>query len=163
PTGAFLAGLIPWSRMSQPDLGLLLSIVGTAAAQFALALVPPWGRSWRGRVGALTRMNLLVISIDLATGSHLQANSLLGYNPLVISVHRSSASHLQPNSLLGYSPTVAGRYYGLGNQGAPIFIVSLFIFLGPAISRLRARARSRAVIAVPVLVGLLAVFVSGNP
>jgi hypothetical protein len=140
PTGAFLAGLIPWSRMSQPDLGLLLSIVGTAAAQFALALVPPWGRSWRGRVGALTLMNLLVISIDLATGSHLQANSLLGYNPIV-----------------------GGRYYGLGNQGAAIFIVSLFVFLGLAISWLRARGRSRAVIAVPVVVGLLAVFVSGNP
>ena len=140
PTGAFLAGLIPWSRMSQPDLGLLLSVVGTAAAQFALALVPPWGRSWRGRVGALSLMNLLVISIDLATGSHLQANSLLGYNPIV-----------------------GGRYYGLGNQGAAIFIVSLFVFLGLAVSWLRARGRRRAVIAVPVVVGLLAVFVSGNP
>ena len=140
PTAAFLAGLIPWSRMSQPDLGLLLSIFGTAAAQFALALVPPWGRSWRGRVGALALMNLLTISIDLATGSHLQANSLLGYNPIV-----------------------GGRYYGLGNQGAAIFIVSLFVFLGLAISWLRARGRRRAVIAVPVIVGLLAVFVSGNP
>src|SRR5699024_5384990 len=88
----------------------------------------------------LTLMNLLVISIDLATGSHLQANSLLGYNPIV-----------------------GGRYYGLGNQGAAIFIVSLFVFLGLAISWLRARGRSRAVIAVPVVVGLLAVFVSGNP
>src|SRR5699024_11678170 len=70
PTGAFLAGLIPWSRMSQPDLGLLLSILGTAAAQFALALVPPWGRSWRGRVGALdrksTRLNSSHVSISYA-------------------------------------------------------------------------------------------------
>src|SRR5699024_1287093 len=140
PTGAFLAGLIPWSRMSQPDLGLLLSIVGTAAAQFALALVPPWGRSWRGRVGALTLMNLLVISIDLATGSHLQANSLLGCNPIV-----------------------GGRYYGLGNQGAAIFIVSVFVFLGLAVSWLRARGCRPAVLAVPVFVGLRAAFVSGNP
>src|SRR5699024_2967369 len=111
PTGAFLAGLIPWSRLSQPDLGLPLSIVGTAAAQFAPALVPRCGRSWRRRVGALTLLNLLVISIDLAPGSHLQANSQLGYNPLV-----------------------GGRYFRLGNQGAAIFILSLFVCLGLAIS-----------------------------
>ncbi len=140
PMGAFLAGLLPWSRMSQPDLGLLLSVLGTAAAQFALALIPPWGRTWRGRVGALTLTNLLVLSIDLATGSHLQANSLLGYNPIV-----------------------GGRYYGLGNQGAAIFIVSLFVFLGFVISWLRTRGHRRAVIVLPVVVGLLAVFVSGNP
>nr|WP_253719975.1 hypothetical protein [Brevibacterium renqingii] len=140
PMGAFLAGLLPWSRMSQPDLGLLLSVLGTAAAQFALALIPPWGRTWRGRVGALTLTNLLVLSIDLATGSHLQANSLLGYNPIV-----------------------GGRYYGLGNQGAAIFIVSLFVFLGLVISWLRTRGHRRAVIVLPVVVGLLAVFVSGNP
>src|SRR5699024_6812268 len=67
-TGAFLPGLGPWSRMSQPDLGLPLSVVGTAAVRCALGLVPPWGRSWRGRVGALSLVNLRVISIDLATG-----------------------------------------------------------------------------------------------
>ncbi len=140
PTGAFLAGLIPWSRMSQPDLGLLLSVLGTAAALFAVSLIPPWGRSWRGRVGALSAANVLILATDLATGSHLQANSLLGYNPIV-----------------------GGRYYGLGNQGAAIFIVSLFVFLGLLVSWLRARGRRKAVIVVPLIIGLAAVFVSGNP
>jgi hypothetical protein len=140
PMGAFLAGLVPWSRTSQPDLGLLLSVLGTAAVLFLVSLIPPWGRTWRGRVGALSAANLLILSIDLATGSHLQANSLLGYNPIV-----------------------GGRYYGLGNQGAAIFIVSLFIFLGLAVSWLRTRGHRRAVIAVPVVIGLAAVFVSGNP
>ncbi len=140
PMGAFLAGLLPWSRMAQPDLGLLLSVLGTAAALFVLALIPPWGRTWRGRVGALTGANLLIIAIDLATGSHLQANSLLGYNPIV-----------------------GGRYYGLGNQGAAIFIVSLFIFLGLTVSWLRARGHRRLLVVVPIVIGLIAVFVSGNP
>lgn len=140
PMGAFLAGLLPWSRMADPGLGLFLSVIGTAAVLFVLALIPPWGRTWRGRVGALGGANLLILAADLATGSHLQANSLLGYNPIV-----------------------GGRYYGLGNQGAAIFIVSLFIFLGVVVSWLRARGRRKAVIIVPVLVGLAAVFVSGNP
>lgn len=140
PMGAFLAGLFPWSRMADPGLGLFLSVIGTASVLFAFALIPPWGRTWRGRVGALTGANLLILAIDLATGSHLQANSLLGYNPIV-----------------------GGRYYGLGNQGAAIFIVSLFIFLGLMVSWLRARGHRKAVIIVPVVVGLAAVFVSGNP
>ncbi|WP_166822973.1 hypothetical protein [Brevibacterium limosum] len=140
PMGAFLAGLVPWSRSADPGLGLFLSVIGTAAALFVLVLIPPWGRTWRGRVGALAGANLLILAVDLATGSHLQANSLLGYNPIV-----------------------GGRYYGLGNQGAAIFIVSLFIFLGLVVSWLRARGRTRAVIIVPVVVGLAAVFVSGNP
>ena len=140
PMGAFLAGLLPWSRMADPGLGLFLSVIGTAAVLFAFALIPPWGRTWRGRVGALAGANLLILATDLATGSHLQANSLLGYNPIV-----------------------GGRYYGLGNQGAAIFIVSLFIFLGLMVSWLRARGHRKAVIIVPVVVGLAAVFVSGNP
>ncbi|MGZ1491387.1 hypothetical protein [Brevibacterium sediminis] len=140
PMGAFLAGLLPWSRMADPGLGLFLSVIGTAAVLFVLALIPPWGRTWRGRVGALAGANLLILAADLATGSHLQANSLLGYNPIV-----------------------GGRYYGLGNQGAAIFIVSLFIFLGLVVSWLRTRGHRKAVIIVPVVVGLAAVFVSGNP
>lgn len=140
PMGAFLAGLLPWSRMADPGLGLFLSVIGTAAVLLAFALIPPWGRTWRGRVGALAGANLLILATDLATGSHLQANSLLGYNPIV-----------------------GGRYYGLGNQGAAIFIVSLFIFLGLMVSWLRARGHRKAVIIVPVVVGLAAVFVSGNP
>lgn len=140
PMGAFLAGLLPWSRMADPGLGLFVSVIGTAAVLFAFALIPPWGRTWRGRVGALAGANLLILATDLATGSHLQANSLLGYNPIV-----------------------GGRYYGLGNQGAAIFIVSLFIFLGLMVSWLRARGHRKAVIIVPVVVGLAAVFVSGNP
>lgn len=140
PMGAFLAGLLPWSRMADPGLGLFLSVIGTAAVLFVLALIPPWGRTWRGRVSALAGANLLILAADLATGSHLQANSLLGYNPIV-----------------------GGRYYGLGNQGAAIFIVSLFIFLGLMVSWLRARGHRRAVIIVPVVVGVAAVFVSGNP
>ncbi|SDS29573.1 hypothetical protein SAMN04489752_1400 [Brevibacterium siliguriense] len=140
PMGAFLAGLVPWSRMDEPGLGLFLSVIGTAAALFVLAFIPPWGRTWRGRVGALAGANVVVLAADLATGSHLQSNSLLGYNPIV-----------------------GGRYYGLGNQGAAIFIVSLFIFLGIVVSWLRTRGHRRAVIIVPVVVGLAAVFVSGNP
>ncbi len=65
--------------------------------------------------------------------------------------------------MLGYNPIVGGRFYGLGNQGAAIFIVSLFILLGLVVSRLRAARRTRAVVLVPAVVGLLAVFVSGNP
>lgn len=140
PMGAFLAGLFPWARLSQPGLGLSVSVAVGSILVFAISLLPPWGRTWRGRVAALALLSVLVISVDLATGSRLQGNSLLGYNPIV-----------------------GGRFYGLGNQGAAIFIVGLFIFLGLAISWLRAHGHRRLVIVLPVVLGLAAVFVSGNP
>lgn len=140
PMGAFLAGLFPWARLPQPGLGLAVSVGVSSAILFGLSLLPPWGRTWRGRVAVLALLSFLVLTIDLITGSHLQGNSLLGYNPIV-----------------------GGRYYGLGNQGAAIFIVSLFIFLGLAISWLRARNHTRLVIILPLVLGLCAVFVSGNP
>ncbi|MCM1011666.1 hypothetical protein [Brevibacterium sp. XM4083] len=140
PMGAFLAGLLPWARFPHPQFGLFLSVALGAAAMLLLSLLPPWGRTWRGRVAALSLLTVVVIAVDLATGSRLQANSLLGYNPIV-----------------------GGRYYGLGNQGAAIFIASLFVFLGLLVSRLRAAGHRRLVLIVPAVIGLLAVFVSGNP
>ncbi|WP_186293158.1 hypothetical protein [Brevibacterium aurantiacum] len=140
PMSAFLAGLFPWARLPHPGFGLSVSIAVSAALLFGASLLPPWGRTWRGRVAALSLLSFLILSADLITGSHLQGNSLLGYNPIV-----------------------GGRYYGLGNQGAAIFIVSLFIFLGLAISWLRAKGHRRMVFVLPLVLGLLAVFVSGNP
>ncbi|GAA1850406.1 hypothetical protein GCM10009813_09960 [Brevibacterium marinum] len=140
PMGAFMAGLFPWARLPHPGLGLAVSVAGSAVILFCLSLIPPWGRTWRGRVAALALLSFLILAFDLITGSHLQGNSLLGYNPIV-----------------------GGRYYGLGNQGAAIFIVSLFIFLGLAISWLRRRGHHRLVFVLPLALGLFAVFVSGNP
>ncbi|AZT94394.1 hypothetical protein [Brevibacterium aurantiacum] len=140
PMSAFVAGLFPWARLPHPGFGLSVSIAVSAALLFCVSLLPPWGRTWRGRVAALSLLSFLILSADLITGSHLQGNSLLGYNPIV-----------------------GGRYYGLGNQGAAIFIVSLFIFLGIAISWLRARGHRRLVFLLPLVLGLFAVFVSGNP
>ncbi|QQB14335.1 hypothetical protein [Brevibacterium casei] len=140
PMGAFLAGLLPWARFPHPQFGLFLSVALGAAAMLLLSLLPPWGRTWRGRVAALSLLTVVIIAVDLATGSRLQANSLLGYNPIV-----------------------GGRYYGLGNQGAAIFIASLFVFLGLLVSRLRAAGHQRLVLIVPAVIGLAAVFVSGNP
>ncbi len=140
PMGAFLAGLFPWAGFELPHLGLGISVIVGSALTLAVALLPPWGRTWRGRVAGMALFSLLVIAVDLATGSRLQGNSLLGYNPIV-----------------------GGRFYGLGNQGAAVFIVSLFIFLGVAISWLRARGHERLVVILPAVLGLAAVFVSGNP
>lgn len=140
PMSAFMAGLFPWARLPHPGFGLSVSIAVSAALLFGASLLPPWGRTWRGRVAALSLLSFLILSADLITGSHLQGNSLLGYNPIV-----------------------GGRYYGLGNQGAAIFIVSLFIFLGLAISWLRAKGHRRMVFILPLVLGLFAVFVSGNP
>lgn len=140
PMSAFVAGLFPWARLPHPGVGLSVSLAVSAALLFCASLLPPWGRTWRGRVAALSLLSFLILSADLITGSHLQGNSLLGYNPIV-----------------------GGRYYGLGNQGAAIFIVSLFIFLGLAISWLRSKGHRRMVFILPLVLGLFAVFVSGNP
>lgn len=140
PMGAILAGMFPWASFGLPVLGLGVAVVLGSAIIFGIGLIPPWGRTWRGRVAAMALASIVIIALDLATGSRLQGNSLLGYNPIV-----------------------GGRFYGLGNQGAAVFIVCLFIFLGLAISWLRARGRTVLIYVVPVVFGLSAVFVSGNP
>ncbi|WP_236864936.1 hypothetical protein [Brevibacterium daeguense] len=140
PMGSFLSGLFPWARLPDPTLGLWLAIAAGSALLLAVAFVGPWRRTFRGRVAAICLTSAAVLAIDIAIGSQLQFNSLMGYNPIV-----------------------GGRFYGLGNQGAALFIVALFLGLGLLAGHLVRSGRRGWAVGLISAAGLLSVGTLGNP
>lgn len=140
PIGSFLAGLLPWSRAAIPELGLGLAVLAGTLAALVPVVLGPWRRTWAGRAAALGGVVALVLGVDVATGSNLQLNSLMGYNAIV-----------------------AGRFYGLGNQAVAIYIVATLLSLSTLAAWLRARGRSGLGVALAAVLGLAAIVVLGNP
>ena len=140
PMGSFLAGLLPWARFGSPAAGLGLAVLAGSAALLVVAVAGPWRRTFAGRVAAVSVTTAVVLAVDIALGSALQFNALMGYNPIV-----------------------AGRFYGLGNQGAALFIVAVFLGLAIISRRLLARGRRGWAIALVAVVGLASVATLGNP
>ncbi|WP_237248867.1 hypothetical protein [Spelaeicoccus albus] len=137
PAGTFVANLAPWARGPHPVALLAAGILVGAAAVFAVTLIRPWGRTWLGRVGALGLVTAGILGVDVATGSHLQLNSLLGYNAIV-----------------------GGRFYGIGNLAVALYIVGALMGTAALVSPLRRRG---AAVAVATVLGLATVTVIGEP
>ncbi|WGW12894.1 hypothetical protein LWF01_03725 [Saxibacter everestensis] len=140
PLGSFLANLVPWADSTSPRLALLGSLVVATAAVLAVVLAGPWRRSWLGRVGALGLLTAITLGVDVAAGSQLQLNSLLGYNPIV-----------------------AGRFYGLGNMAVALFIVGALMGTAAVVSPLVRTGHSRRAALVSAAIGVACVGVLGNP
>lgn len=103
PGSTYLANLVPWWRSAWPEATLAGSTIGIAAFVVVLALaagsrasplkrVVPAGRLWSAPAFIVAAGTALVIGTDVALGSPMELNALLGYNPIV-----------------------AGRFVGLGN------------------------------------------------
>lgn len=140
PMGSFLAGILPWGRVPNPAWGLVGAITVGTLALVGISMAGPWRRTWQGRIAAVSMVTAVVLVVDVALGSRLQFNALMGYNPIV-----------------------AGRFYGLGNQGAALFLAAALLGLGIVAARLLDTGRT---IAARVLVAGFAaasVFVLGNP
>ena len=140
PMGGFLAGLLPWGRVPDPAWGLAGAVVAGTAMLVVVGVAGPWRRTWPGRVAAVSLVTAIVLVVDVAIGSRLQFNALMGYNPIV-----------------------AGRFYGLGNQGAALFLVAALLGLGIVAARLQDAGRSVSARVLVGLFGLGSVFVLGNP
>jgi hypothetical protein len=140
PMGSFLAGLLPWGRVLAPGWGLTGAIVVGTALLVAVGVAGPWRRTWSGRVAAVSLTTAVVLVVDVAVGSRLQFDALMGYNPIV-----------------------AGRFYGLGNQGAALFLVAALLGLGIVAARLQDAGRAVTARVLVGVFGLASVFVLGNP
>lgn len=138
--GVFLASLLPWSKAASPALGLGAAVAAGTLVMLVPVLVGPWRHSWRGRAGALGGATALLLAADIATGSHLQFNSLLGYNSIV-----------------------AGRFYGLSNQGVAIFIAAALMAMAVLARWLIERGRRRLALVLTAVAGLISTGVLGNP
>jgi hypothetical protein len=142
PVGTFLANLVPWWQFAQPAAWLYGIAALWALVIGAAALAGPWRRDPFGPFGVICLLTLVVLGIDVMTGSRLQLETPFGLSLLE-----------------------AGRFYGIGNEALGIYgITALFAAAWLALLALRRAVPSRrlALLAVAV-VALFAVFASGWP
>jgi hypothetical protein len=140
PAASFLANLWPWWRAGSPALALATVTLVAAAALAAVALLGPWRRRISGPAGVAGALTALVLTTDVATGSHLSLTALIGGQPLV-----------------------GGRYYGLSNPGFALFATgALFAAVAIADPLLHA-GRPRAAAAAVAALGVAATAVDVLP
>src|SRR5271165_4380682 len=142
PVATFLANLVPWSLSAHPAAWLYTTSVALAAVIALAALLGPWRRDPLAPFGVVCLFTLVVLGIDVMTGSRLQLETPFGLSVLE-----------------------AGRFYGIGNEALGIYGISGLLGAGwLALVALRRYPSSRrpAVLAVAV-VATFAVFASGWP
>ena len=140
PAATFLANLLPWWRTNWPLLGIVGAVALWTAVIIAVALVPPWGSTGLGPVGVVSLVTVLVIGLDVMTGSRLQQSSLMGLQP-----------------------AIGGRYFGLGNVSFALFVTSAIFFATVVANHFMSQGRRRAAaIAVGVILTVVLV-VNGAP
>ena len=91
--GSFLASAVPWWLLPHPAVLLYAMTAGWTALIGAVALAGPWRRDPFGPPGVVGAVTVLVIGLDVMTGSRLQIGTPFGLSTLE-----------------------AGRFYGVGNN-----------------------------------------------
>jgi hypothetical protein len=135
PVGTFLGNLVPWSRQAHPALWLYLAsvVIGLIVGGAAL----PFGRrDPLAPFGLICLFTVLVLGVDVMTGSHLQLETPFGLSLLE-----------------------AGRFYGIGNEALGIYGIAALAGAGWLALRLN---KKQALIAVSI-VAVFTVFASGWP
>jgi hypothetical protein len=142
PVGTFGANLVPWWQFAHPAVWLYAVAAACAAVIGAAALAGPWRRDPLGPFGVICLLTVVVLGIDVMTGSRLQLETPFGLSVLE-----------------------AGRFYGIGNEALGIYgITGLLAAAWLALLALRRYPSSRRpAVAVVAVVAVFAVFASGWP
>ena len=141
PLGSYLANAVPWWSLDHPAWWLYGLTAGWTLVVAAAALAGPWRRDSLGPAGMTCLATLLLLAVDVMSGSRLQLEAPFGLSLLT-----------------------GGRYYGIGNYALGVYCVSAIVATawlgGLAVAR---RRSSPSLVLAPVAVGLLAVVASGWP
>jgi len=140
PAATFLANLLPWWRFASPMLAIVASVALFVALISAVALLGPWRRRLFGPMVVVTTTTMLVLGIDVMTGSRLQLSSLMGLQPVI-----------------------GGRYYGLGNVEFSLFATSALLLATVAANRFVLARRPRMAAVAAAVIGGVAILVDGAP
>jgi len=115
PVATFLANLVPWSLSAHPAAALYGSAAVIAVVIAVAALAGPWRRDRFGPFGVICLLTLVVLGLDVMTGSRLQLETPFGLSVLE-----------------------AGRFYGIGNEALGIYgLTALFAAAWLALLALR--------------------------
>jgi hypothetical protein len=146
PLATFLPNLVSWWLYAHPAAWLYGMAVAWTAVIGAGALAGPWRRTPWGPFGFICLLTVLILGVDVMTGSQLQLETPFGLSVLE-----------------------AGRFYGIGNEALGIYGISALgaaAWLGLwALQRGRSRpwsGRQSALVLMCVVAGF-AVIASGWP
>ena len=149
PAGSFLANLVPWWLMPHPAIWQYGLTFGWTGVVSGIALAGPWRRDPFGPPGAVALMTVLIVGLDVMTGSRLQLGSPFGLSLLQ-----------------------AGRFYGIGGEAVGLYAVCGMIavaWVGNTLLRRAARdagppgpGRGRALLAASA-VAIFVVIACGWP
>ena len=140
PAATFLANLLPWWRFPVPMLAVVASVALFVAIIAGLALLGPWSRRVTGPLAVVSLATMLVLAVDVMTGSRLQISSLMGLQPVV-----------------------GGRFYGMGNVTFALFATATLLLCIVASAHFVRRGEVRTGAVVALAIGLAAVVVDGLP
>ena len=135
PVSAYALQIFPWWRW--PVAATIAIVAGCDLVLVAVASVaarrrPPWGG-----LGVVAGVTVVVLGVDLLTGTHLQLDGLLGD-----------------------STTVAGRFHGAGNGDFAVFATATLLSAGFAALVI---ARRGWAFAAAVALGVAALVLDGAP
>ena len=144
PVGTFGANLVPWSSSSHPAL-VLYAVTAVLAAAVALAALAAGcrlgSRDPLAPFGLICLVTLVVLGVDVMTGSRLQLETPFGLSVLE-----------------------AGRFYGIGNEALGIYGIAGLLAAGwLALVQLRRFSSRRPALIAVGAVAVFAVFASGWP
>jgi hypothetical protein len=140
PLASYLANVPPWWNWAHPAWWLYGLTAGWTLVVAAAALAGPWRREPLGPYGAVCGATLLLLAVDVMTGSRLQLDAPFGLSLLV-----------------------SGRFYGIGNDALGVYCVAALVaawWLGGIAGR---TARPGVALVIVGAVGALAVVASGWP
>jgi len=141
PLASYLANAVPWWGLAHPAWWLYGLTVGWTLVVAAAALAGPWRRDVLGPAGMICLATLLVLAVDVMSGSRLQLEAPFGLSLLV-----------------------SGRYYGIGNDALGVYCVSALVATAWLGGLAADRRQSRPLLMLaPAAVGLLAVVALGWP
>jgi hypothetical protein len=150
PAGTFLANLVPWSTAAHPAAWLYSVSVALAVVIALAALLAVRNRDPLAPFGVICLFTLVVLGIDVMTGSRLQLATPFGLSVLE-----------------------AGRFYGIGNEALGIYGISGLFGAAWAALVLRRSARlaasgggpssRRPALLALAAIAVFAVFASGWP
>ncbi|MEO7422406.1 MAG: hypothetical protein ABIU87_08425, partial [Ornithinibacter sp.] len=140
PVSTFLANLIPWWRFRVEMLAVLVSVGLFVALISLVALRGPWSRWALGPMAVVSAATMVVLALDVMTGSRLQLSSLMGLQPVV-----------------------AGRFYGMGNPTFALFATGAILLATAVSSALVSAGRRRDAALAVAVIGGVAVLIDAVP
>ncbi|MCU1451544.1 MAG: hypothetical protein JWP02_3714 [Acidimicrobiales bacterium] len=161
----FIAALLLSRRelgRSEPLLRYgVLAIAALPLSSFLVKAFPVAGLGAMGVVVLFAIDAFLVLAVSRARRHPLSGLAwLMGLTAAVLMIDVATGSRLQVNSVLGYSPLTAARFFGIGNSAFAVLVATTLL---AAASHLQYAPRRREAVVTVGAVLLLLIVVDGAP